>query len=187
MGDDINEKLDVIVDVLRTLCDKVDWHDQVLDNLTSSKLTDRLDSIEDQFGKFTGGLNDIIDGRRKREWGNSFREKYPDFAKYEKFGQGLGMDVYGTAADSTYGMSDEELEQAIPAMLKELSEKFDAVKSALDELNAHEATETPAEEKAEQGENGGEGSGGMSVEVTTGEVNPKLLEMARKFKQRGKE
>lgn len=172
-----------LIDVVRTLCERVSWHDEVLDDLTNKKITDRLDGIEKEFGTFTGGLNDIIDGRRKREYHEGFREKHPEFGKFEGFGKGLGLDVYGTAADMTYGKSDEELEQIIPQMLQELTEKFESVKQAINTLNEHEATETPAQESSEQDEGEPE-AGSLEIEVQTGnKPDPKILEMARRFKE----
>lgn len=171
-----------LIEVVRTLCERVQWHDEVLDSLTQKKIADRLDSIENDFGRFTGGLNDIIDGRRKREWADGFREKHPEFGKFENFGKGLGIDVYGTAADVTYGKSDEELEQIIPQLLQELTQKFDSVKQAIDTLNEHEAAESPKQEAAEHEPGKG---GSLEVEIQTGVApDPKIVEMARKMKQR---
>ena len=173
-----------LIDVVRTLCERVQWHDEVLDDLTQKKITDRLDGIEKEFGTFTGGLNDIIDGRRKREYTDGFREKHPEFSKFEGFGKGLGLDVYGTAADMTYGKSDDELEKIIPQMLQELTDKFESVKQAINTLNEHEATETPAQESSEKDEQGEPEGNSLEIEVQTGgKPDPKILEMARRFKE----
>jgi len=183
MGDE--NTIQELIDVVRTLCERVQWHDEVLDDLTQKKITDRLDGIEKEFGTFTGGLNDIIDGRRKREYTDGFREKHPEFGRYEGFGKGLGMDVYGIASDMTYGKSDEELEKIIPELLQELSQKFDSVKQAIDTLSQHETAETPEAETAEQEQEEKPDAGSLEIEVQTGgKPDQKILEMARKMKAR---
>lgn len=169
-----------LIEVVRTLCERVQRHDEVLDDLTQKKITDRLDGIEKEFGVFTGGLNDIIDGRRRREYTDKLRTEKPEFSRYEDIGKRFGLDVYGIAADKTYGLPDEEREGAIGQMLEELKTKFDDLISALETHNAHEAAETPEEESAEHGP-----GKGVSVEIETATgPDPKMLEIARAMKKR---
>ena len=114
------------------MCDRVQWHDEVLDDLTQKDLMGRLDCIESEFGTFTGGLNDIIDGRRKREYTEQIRSTRPEFGRYESIGKKMGLDVYDTVADKTFSMPEEEREGAIMAMLDELKEKFDDILAAME-------------------------------------------------------
>jgi len=183
---DTEQMITELIDVVRTLCERVQWHDEVLDDLTQKKITDRLDGIEKEFGCFTGGLNDIIDGRRKREYTDGLRSNKPEFGKYEDIGKRFGIDVYDTVANKTFDMPDEEREGAIGEMMSELSSKFDDLIAALETHNQHEKAETPAMEAAEHAPE----SGAVEIEVQTG-VKPdqKIIEMARKMKARaeGKE
>lgn len=170
-----------LLEVVRCIAERVQNHDEMLDDLTQKKITDRLDGIESEFGKFTGGLNDIIDGRRKREYTDQLRTNKPDLGKYEGIGKRFGIDVYNTVADKTFDMSDEDREGAIGEMMKELSEKFDDLISALETHNAHESAETPGEEAAEHSPE----KGGIEIEVESGpKADPTIVEMARKMKQR---
>lgn len=176
----IQEGFNKIAEVLEMLCKKVDWHDEQLDRMNTAGVYDRLDSIESEFGSMVGGLNDIIDGRRKREYAEGFREKHPEFGRYEDMGKRFGLDVFGTAADTTFGMPEEEREGAIGAMLEELKTKFDDLIAAVEKQNAHEAAETPAEEKAEQ--EGGEEK--ADIEQKDEEPSAKIIKIAGQFKNR---
>ena len=147
--DRIEGVLSQIIEAVRAIAEKQCAMDEELDKLLSSKVYDRLDAVESEFGSMVGGLNDIIDGRRKREYTEGLREKHPEFGRYEDIGKRFGLDVYGIAADNTFGMADEEREGAIGQMLEELKSKFDDLISALETHNAHESAESPAEEKAE--------------------------------------
>lgn len=183
----IEDGLSQIVGVLQQVCQKMDAMDDEIDQALSSKVYGRLDGLENEFGSFIGGMNDILDGRKKREYADSFRSSHPEFGQYENFGKSLGIDVYDTAASNTFGMSDEDREKAIADMLAELSSKFDAVKAALDTLNAHESTETPAQEAAEQGEgsesDSGTPGGGIAIEVETAhKPSPDIVKAAQAFK-----
>lgn len=171
-----------VVGVVQEICAKVSAIDDEVDRILSDKVYGRLDGLESEFGTFIGGMNDILDGRRRREYGEKFRGEHPEFGKYEDFGKSLGIDVYDTAASNTYGLGDEDREKAIVAMLDELSGKFDAVKNALNTLNAHETTETPADEKAEN--EGEKPEGGIAIEIEAGEKpNPDIVSAARRFKE----
>lgn len=176
----IKESISKLAEVCQMLCEKVDWHDEQLDKMNTSKVYDRLDSIESDFGSMVGGLNDIIDGRHKREYADGFREKHPEFGRYEDIGKRFGLDVFGTAADTTFGMPDEEREGAVGAMLEELKSKFDDLIAALEKNNAHEAAETPTEEKAEH--EGGE----EKAEIEQPDEGPdaKIIKIAGQFKNR---
>lgn len=175
----IKEAIRTIAEVVESLCAKVDWHDEQLDRMNTSKVYERLDGIEGDLGTMVGGLNDIIDGRRKREHSTMFRENHPEFGKYENVGKKMGIDVYGTAADSTFGLEDEEANGRIAEMLAELSGKFDDIIEAL-EKNAHESSETPQEEAVEEKALGKEGE-------ESGESGPKnkVIEIARLMKGTG--
>lgn len=179
-------RLEELIEVVRCIAERVQWHDEVLDDLTQKKITDRLDSIEGEFGKFTGGLNDIIDGRRKREYTEGLRANKPELGRYENIGKRFGIDVFDTVAEKTFGMPDEEREGAISAMMNELKEKFDDLIEALETHNAHESSETPEQESAEHEP----GKGSLEVEIQTGPApDPKIVEMARSMRKRseGKE
>lgn len=164
----LEEAIQILAEAVGQLCEKVDWHDQMLDQMTSGKLMERVEGIEKEFGSMVGGLNDIIDGRHKREYADGFREKHPEFGRYEGIGKRFGLDVYGLAADNTYGKSDEEAEGVIAAMLTELKEKFDDLLPALEKLAEHEP------EKGEKE---------ITVEVEKG-PSPAIIEEARRFRSR---
>lgn len=175
----LEEAVRTLADAVGQLCEKVDWHDQMLDQMTSGKLMERVEGIEKEFGSMVGGLNDIIDGRRKREYADGFREKHPEFGRYEGIGKRFGLDIYGMAADNTYGKSDEEAEGVVMAMLNELKEKFDDLLPALEKLAQHEASETPAEEAAEHEPEKGEKE--ITVEIEKGPPAA-IIEEARRFR-----
>lgn len=179
----LEEAISQIVEAVRMVCEKQAALDEELDKLLSAKVYDRLNGIETEFGSMVGGLNDIIDGRRKREYSEGFRASHPEFGRYEDIGKRFGLDVYGLAADNTYSAPEEEREGMIAAMLEELKGKFDDLIVALETHNAHEAAETPAEEKAEQAS-----KPELSVEIATGDddgVDPKIKDMAKMFRGRG--
>jgi len=164
-----------LVEVVQTLCEKVDWHDSVLDDLTTRKITDRLDGIESEFGTMVTGLNDIIDGRRKREYTEGLRVSRPELGRYEDIGKRFGIDVFDTVAENTFGLPDEEREGAISAMMTELKEKFDDLIDALEKHNAHEEAGTPAGEAAKH-----EPEKSVEIEVASGDKpDTKLLQIAR--------
>lgn len=175
---DIESAVQELIDVVRALCEKVAAIDEEVDKLGSAKIYDRLDGIEGEFGSMVGGLNDIIDGRRKREYTDGFRTKYPQFEKYEGMGKRMGLDIYGQAADQTYEMEDDEQrEGAVQNMLSELSGKFDDLIEAIENRNA--GGEKPME--SEQGDKPEE----TTIEIeASGGVDPKIIDIARRFKQR---
>lgn len=179
----IQEKFDKIAEVLQMLCERIDAIDEEVDKMRSSGIYDRLDSIESDFGSMVGGLNDIIDGRHKREYAEGFREKHPEFGRYEGIGKDLGFDVYGTAADTTFGKPEDEAAEMIKAMIEELETKLGKYLAAMEKQGAHEASETPAEEAIE--EKALEGEKGADIEQP-GEEKPdaKIIEIAGKFKNR---
>ena len=168
-----------LIEVMRAVCEKQSAIDEEVDKLTSSGIYDRLDGIESEFGNMVGGLNDIIDGRRKREYTDGLREKHPEFSRYEDIGKRFGLDVYGIAADNTFDMPDEEKDGAIGSMLEELKGKFEDLIAAIEKSKSHEASETPEKEKAEEA-----APGAVKIEVEASEdgVDPALKEMARKFR-----
>lgn len=168
-----------IADVVRALCDKQAAIDEEVDRLLSSKVYDRLDGIESEFGSMVGGLNDIIDGRRKREYTDGLRTKRPEFGRYEPIAKKFGMDVYDIAAENTFAMPDEERESALGAMLEELKQKFDDLVEAYEKHNTHEETEGAPEAMAEGDEKG------IKVEVETGDgVDPRIKQIAKGFRGR---
>lgn len=181
----LEDAIGQIVGVVQQLCSKIDAMDDEIDQVLSDKVYGRLDGLENEFGSFIGGMNDILDGRKKREYAESFRGAHPEFGQYENFGKSLGIDVYDTAASNTFGMNDEDKEKAIADMLAELSSKFDAVKNALDTLNAHEATETPSQEASEGGETEGKApKSGIAIEVETeAKPSPDIINAARRFRE----
>lgn len=170
-----------IVDVVQQLCEKMDAIDEEVDKLASNKIVDRLNGIESEFGSMVGGLGDIIDGRKRREYDECFRSSHPEFGRYADIGKRFGLDVYGLASDTTYSAPEEEREKIIADMLDELKSKFDDLVSALETHNAHEAAETPEEEKAEQMDDGSKPE--LQIEVATGddgeEKDPKIADFAR--------
>lgn len=179
----IEDAISRIVEAVQMVCEKQAALDEEVDRLGKSKVYERLDGIESEFGSMVGGLNDIIDGRRKREYSDSFRSSHPEFSRYEDIGKRFGLDVYGLAADKTYEAPEEEREGMIGTMLEELKGKFDDLIAALESHNQHEMAETPAEEKAEHG-----GSPEVSVEIETDDadgVDPKIRDIARMFRGRG--
>ena len=180
---EIESVLQEVIDVVRELCEKVAAIDAEVDKLGESKIYDRLDGIEGEFGSMVGGINDIIDGRRKREYTEGFRSKYPQFEKYEGMGKRMGLDIYGQAADQTYGVEDDEQREGmVSTMLSELSGKFDDLIEALGKHNAHESAETPGQEAAEQGESP---KGEVSIEVESSDgIDPKIIDIARQFRGR---
>jgi len=174
----LEDAIGQIIEAVKMVCEKQSAMDEELDRLLSSKVYDRLDGIESEFGDLVGGFNDIIDGRRKREYTEGLRASKPELGRYENIGKRFGIDVFDTVAEKTFGMPDEEREGAIGSMMSELKEKFDDLIEALETHNQHEAAETPEQEAAEHKPD-------VEVEIESSEgVNPKVLEMARRFKQR---
>lgn len=179
----LEDAISQIVEAVRMVCEKQAAMDEELDKLISSKVYDRLDGIESEFGSMVGGLNDIIDGRRKREYSEGFRSKHPEFGRYEDIGKRFGLDVYGLAADTTFEAPEEEREGIVGTMLEELKGKFDDLISALEKHNQHEAAESPEMEKAEQAS-----KADSSEEMDTDEgdrVDPKIRDIAKMFRGRG--
>lgn len=173
----LEDAIGQLVEVVQQVCDKMAAIDEEVDKLGANKIFDRLDGIEHEFGSMVGGLNDIIDGRKKREYSEQFRSAHPEFGRYEDIGKRFGLDVYGQAADTTYGAPDEEREGMIGSMLEELKGKFDDLIEALETHNAHEATE-PAAEKMAEGEDTGKPAA-LSVEIATdGESDPETRKFA---------
>ena len=177
----LEEAISQIVEVVQMVCEKVDHVDEVLDSITSNKITDRLESVERDFGEMVTGFNDIIDGRRKREYTEGLRANKPELGRYENIGKRFGIDVFDTVAEKTFGMPDEEREGAIGAMMNELKEKFDDLIEALETHNTHEAAETPKEEAAEHEPK--EGSVEIEIETEKGK-DPKLMQIARAMRGR---
>jgi hypothetical protein len=171
-----------LIDVVRALCEKVAAIDAEVDRLGEAKIYDRLDGIESEFGSMVGGLNDIIDGRRKREYSSSFRTSHPEFGKYEDIGKRMGVDIYDTAANRAYEFDSMETpdeagrDGAIAEMLKELSEKFDDVVEALSKNKP--VTEVSVEVEKEE-------SPAMGEPMEPG-VDPQIIEIARGFRNRSK-
>lgn len=167
-----------LINVVREMQEKIDYLHEEVDRLKQASICERLDSVEKEFGSMVGGLNDIIDGRRKREYSEGFREKHPEFSKYEPVGKRLGLDVYGIAADSTFGLDDESAQQTIARMLEELNNKFGDLVAAMEKLEGHEAAEHGAEAMGEKPE--GEGKE-IEVEVAL-EKPDSIVEAARRFR-----
>lgn len=175
----IENAISSLAQAVQMVCEKQAYLDEQLDKLMQSKVCERLEGIESEFGSMVGGLNDIIDGRRKRDYSDSFRSSHPEFGRYEDIGKRFGLDIYGLASDKTFEAPDEEREGIISGMLEELKGKFDDLLMALETHNKHEAAETPAEEAAEHAPKE------VSIEMETEGGDPKMrkmLEVAKMFR-----
>lgn len=167
-----------LINVVREMQTTVDNLCEEVDQLKQASVCERLDTVEKEFGSMVGGLNDIIDGRRKREYSDGFREKHPEFSRYEPVGKRLGLDVYGIAADSTFGLDDESAQQTIARMLEELNTKFGDLVAAMEKLEGQSASEPGAEAMGEKPE--GEGKE-LEIEVAL-EKPDSIVEAARRFR-----
>lgn len=176
----IEEAISTIVEAVRAVCEKQSAMDEELDKLLSSDVYGRLESVEKEFGGFVGGMNDIIDGRKKREYAGGFREKHPEFGRFEPLGKSLGLDVYDIAVDSTFGKPDDEADSVVAQMLEELNAKFGKMVEALEKLEGHEAAEHGEENKPE----GEKPEGGMEIELEFGDdkPSPSIVEEARRYR-----
>ena len=177
---DIEGAVQELIEVVRALWEKVSAMDAEIDRLAESKVYDRLDGIEGELGSMVGGLNDIIDGRRKREYSESFKTSHPEFSRYEDIGKRFGLDIYGTAADKAYEYDSQDepdeagRDGAVAEMLTELSSKFDDLIVALEKNKPGEvAVEIETKEGPEAGES------------ETPGVDPQIIEIARGFRNRG--
>lgn len=186
---DIESAILKLVEAIQWICEKVAAIDEEVDKIAKDDLYGRLERIEGDFGGMVGGFNDILDGRRKRRFAEEFGAKYPQFGKYADVGKRFGLDIMDIASNRAYdyenseGANDEGREELINSMLSDLSAKFDDILALLEKQEAHEAAETPEEEKAEQSS---PPEKGVEIEVAAGptEELDKLREAAKKFKGR---
>ncbi len=158
---ELEEAIKTLAGVLQDVCEKLDWHDKMLDEMKSSDLGQRLESVEKDFGDMVGGFTDMLGERRKGRIAE-MASGYEGFGPYkDRYNKVFKSDLVGDAVEWILkAMEDEgKSETDIPAIMDQivgqLKERFDEEK-AEGETPEHEAAESPAEEKAEH-EEGTEG------------------------------
>lgn len=197
---DPEERLSQIEDAIRSLaevfgqlCEKVSAMDEELDQVLESKVTDRLGAIEKDFGGMVEGFNGILDGRRKSRYsemlgGNADLQKYAP--KYEKvFKHKLVDDAVENIMSylEQEGADESGIPDVINQILSDLRDRFDE-EQAEGEGAAHEAAESPEEEKAEHLPGASEEpvieKTEVKVEAPADDGMEKIKEMARGLKGR---
>lgn len=189
----IEDAIRTLADVLGQLCEKVDWHDQQLDDMNTDGIAARLKGVESDFGSMVNGFTGILSDRKKSRLADmvgaheGLKSYAPKYAKVWK------SDLISDAVESILSQMEQQGigEEGVPEMLNQLEAEL---KARLDEEQAegegmaHEAAESPVEEKAEHagGEPEGEKPEGKSVEieVKTGKLPADILEEARRFRGR---
>jgi hypothetical protein len=193
----IEDAIRELAEVMKAMCEKIDWHDQVLDDLTSNKITDRLSAIEGDFGSMVGGFNDILKARKKGRIsemisGNESLGSYKD--RYNKV---FKSDLLSDAVDEVMKYLDQEGagEEGIPGVIEQLvgqlKDRFDEEK-AEGEPPSEATGETAAEEKAEHAPGGEEPMPGIEGKVLDfklegegpGDIPEDMKKMARGMRGR---
>jgi hypothetical protein len=205
------ERLAQIEDAIRTLAEamgqiveKVDWHDQQLDQMNGDSLAARLSGIESDFGSMVSGLGGILSDRKKARitdmvGGNAGLMGYaPKYAKVFK------SNLVSDAVDSILsqmeqqGIGEEGIPGIIDSLLSELQARFDEENA--EGTPAEEASESPDQESAEHAPigpsamsgppGGSKAMGGppgkaLEIQVKTGGLIPAdMVQEARRFRGR---
>jgi hypothetical protein len=191
----IEDAIRQLAEVMQALCEKVDWHDQQLDDMNTDSVSSRLKSIESDFGNMVGGLSGILGDRKKARITDMIgaHEGLKGYAP--KYAKTFKSDLTGDAVESILsqmeqqGIGEDGIPGIIDSLMGELKARFDEENA--EGTPAEEASETPSMESAEHAPGGSEaGPEGMppkgkalEIEVKTGGPIPDdLAAEARRFR-----
>jgi hypothetical protein len=187
----IEDAIRQLAEVMQTLCEKVDWHDQQLDDMNADGIASRLKGIESDFGGMVSGLGGILADRKKARITDMLGGDQ-DLAGYApKYAKTFKSDLVGDAVESILSQMEQQGvgEDSIPGILDQLKSEL---KSRFDEEQAEgtpaeEASESPEMEAGEHGPGGSEPlapkAKALEVEIKTGDnIPPDLAAEARRFR-----
>lgn len=185
----IEDAIRSLAEVIGQICEKVSAMDEEIDQLLENKVTDRLSAIEKDFGGMVEGFNGILDGRRKSRYSEMLGSN-EDLKKYApKYQKTFKRDLIGDAVENVLsyleqeGAGEEGINDVVNQIISDLRDRFEE-EQAEGEGMAHEAAETPEEEKAEHiGEPVIEKTE-VKVESPADDGMEKIKEMARGLKGR---
>lgn len=185
----IEDAIATLAEVLGQLCEKVDWHDQQLDDMNTEGIAARLKGVESDFGSMVSGFSGILSERKKSRLSElvgsheGLKSYAPKYAKVWK------SDLMSDAVESILSQMEQQGigEEGVPEMIAQLEAEL---KARLDEEQAegegmaHEAAESPAEEIAEHAEEepGKPAGKALEIEVKSGEIPADLAAEARRFR-----
>jgi hypothetical protein len=195
---DPEERLSAIEDAIRQLaevigqiCEKVDWHDQQLDDMNSDSVSSRLKAIESDFGSMVGGFSGILGDRKKARLTEMVGSNEGLKGYAPKYAKTFKSDLVGDAVESILsqmeqqGIGEEGIPGIIDNLMGELKARFDEEQA--EGTPAEEASESPEMEKGEHEPSGSEPlapkAKALEVEIKTGgEIPPDLAAEARRFR-----
>lgn len=186
----IEEAIRTLAEVMGKMCEKLDWHDQLLDEANTDSISSRLKGIESDFGSMVGGFSGILADRKKARITDMLGAHEGLKAYAPKYAKVFKSDLVGDAVNDILaqmeqqGIGEEGIPGIVESLLSELKARFDEEQAETDSA-AHEAAESPAEEKAEHEEGGSEAKPegkALEIEVKSGEIPPDLAAEARRFR-----
>lgn len=191
----IEDAIRQLADIIGQMCEKLDWHDKLLDEANSDSISSRLSGIEKDFGSMVGGFSGILADRKKARITDMLGSNEGLKGYAPKYAKTFKSDLIGDAVDSIMqnmeqqGIGEDGIPGLIDSLMSELKARFDEEQAEGDSAE-HEAAESPAEESAEHApggsESGPEGEGpkdkALEIEVKTGDLPPGLAAEARRFR-----
>ena len=186
----IEEAIRTLAEVMGKMCEKLDWHDQLLDEANTDSISSRLKGIESDFGSMISGFTGILADRKKARITDMLGANEGLKAYAPRYAKTFKSDLVTDAVDSILsqmeqqGIGEEGIPGIVESLMGELKARFDEEQAETDSA-AHEAAESPAEEKAEHAaggsESGPEGKA-LEIEVKSGELSPELAAEAKRFR-----
>lgn len=187
----IEDAIRQLAEVMQALCEKVDWHDQQLDDMNTDGVAARLKGIESDFGGMVSGLGGILADRKKSRITDMIgaHEGLKGYAP--KYAKTFKSDLVGDAVESILsqmeqqGIGEDGIPGIIDSLMGELKARFDEEQA--EGTPAEEASESPEMETGEHGPGGSEPlapkAKALEVEIKTGgELPPDLAAEARRFR-----
>ena len=187
----IEDAIRQLAEVMQALCEKVDWHDQQLDDMNTDSVSSRLKSIESDFGNMVGGLSGILGDRKKARITDMIgaHEGLKGYAP--KYAKTFKSDLVGDAVESILsqmeqqGIGEDGIPGIIDSLMGELKARFDEENA--EGTPAEEASESPSMESGEHVPGGSEPLApkgkALEIEVKTGGPIPDdLAAEARRFR-----
>jgi hypothetical protein len=187
----IEDAIRQLAEVMQALCEKVDWHDQQLDDMNTDGVAARLKGIESDFGGMVSGLGGILADRKKARITDMIgaHEGLKGYAP--KYAKTFKSDLVGDAVESILsqmeqqGIGEDGIPGIIDSLMGELKARFDEEQA--EGTPAEEASESPEMEAGEHGPGGSEPlapkAKALEVEIKTGgELPPDLAAEARRFR-----
>jgi hypothetical protein len=186
----IEDAIRQLAEVMQTLCEKVDWHDQQLDEMNGDGIASRLKGIESDFGGMVSGLGGILADRKKARITDMIGAHEGLKGYSPKYAKTFKSDLTGDAVESILsqmeqqGIGEDGIPGIIDSLMGELKARFDEENA--EGTPAEEAAESPEMEAGEH-EPGGSEAGGkpkaLEIEVKTGgEIPADLAAEARRFR-----